>query len=180
MLYLALVHGDTEVDDLRRGCANLHMELSERTGQLKALVSQASVEGTWVPSWFAGLSVCMWGLPDCKGQLKAAVSQGGLKPRKEGASTAWCQSRLLSTCNWHVSWPTCIWSCQNVLASTAEQQVCPLAGSPAHQSAAGVPIATVALPGDMTAGHMVIVGGGGHDTRAQCWACWSHAGEREL
>ena len=48
VLYLALVHGDTEVDDLRRGCANLHMELSERTGQLKALVSQshASIEGT--------------------------------------------------------------------------------------------------------------------------------------
>ena len=41
VLYLALVHGDTEVDDLRRGCANLHMELSERTGQLKALVSHA-------------------------------------------------------------------------------------------------------------------------------------------
>ena len=44
VLYLALVHGDTEVDDLRSGCTNLHMELSERTGQLKALVSQGHAD----------------------------------------------------------------------------------------------------------------------------------------
>ncbi len=59
VLYLALVHGETEVDDLRSGCANLHMELSERTGQLKALVSWVTpvlkAHGCQSACWAAGM-----------------------------------------------------------------------------------------------------------------------------
>ncbi len=39
-LYLAIVHGDTSLSDLKTGRANLKFEVSERTGQLKDLVSQ--------------------------------------------------------------------------------------------------------------------------------------------
>lgn len=39
-LYLAIMHGDTTLPDLKMGRANLKFEVSERTGQLKDLVSQ--------------------------------------------------------------------------------------------------------------------------------------------
>ncbi|KAK9836321.1 hypothetical protein WJX81_005210 [Elliptochloris bilobata] len=39
-VYLGLVHGDTSLGELRAGLANLRLELSERTGQLKALVKE--------------------------------------------------------------------------------------------------------------------------------------------
>jgi hypothetical protein len=39
-LYLAIMHGDTTLSDLKTGRANLKFEVSERTGQLKDLVSQ--------------------------------------------------------------------------------------------------------------------------------------------
>lgn len=39
-LYLAIMHGDTSLSDLKTGRANLKFEVSERTGQLKDLVSQ--------------------------------------------------------------------------------------------------------------------------------------------
>ena len=38
MLYLAIMHGDTSLLDLKTGQQNLHFEVSERTGQLKDLV----------------------------------------------------------------------------------------------------------------------------------------------
>lgn len=40
MLYLAIMHGDTTLSDLKTGRQNLSFEVSERTGQLKDLVSQ--------------------------------------------------------------------------------------------------------------------------------------------
>lgn len=39
MLYLAIMHGDTTLSDLKTGRQNLNFEVSERTGQLKDLVS---------------------------------------------------------------------------------------------------------------------------------------------
>ena len=40
MLYLAIMHGETTLSDLKTGRQNLSFEVSERTGQLKDLVSQ--------------------------------------------------------------------------------------------------------------------------------------------
>ena len=39
MLYLAIMHGETTLSDLKTGRQNLSVEVSERTGQLKDLVS---------------------------------------------------------------------------------------------------------------------------------------------
>ena len=39
-IYLAIMHGDTTLSDLKTGQANLKFEVSERTGQLKDLASQ--------------------------------------------------------------------------------------------------------------------------------------------
>lgn len=39
VMYLAIMHGDTTLSDLKTGRANLNFEVSERTGQLKDLVS---------------------------------------------------------------------------------------------------------------------------------------------
>ena len=39
MLYLAIMHGETTLSDLKTGRQNLSFEVSERTGQLKDLVS---------------------------------------------------------------------------------------------------------------------------------------------
>ena len=39
MLYLAIMHGETSLSDLKTGQQNLSFEVSERTGQLKDLVS---------------------------------------------------------------------------------------------------------------------------------------------
>lgn len=40
MLYLAIMHGETTLSDLKTGQQNLSFEVSERTGQLKDLVSK--------------------------------------------------------------------------------------------------------------------------------------------
>lgn len=48
VLYLAIMHGDTALSDLKTGRANLKFEVSERTGQLKDLVSQLG--NTWICS----------------------------------------------------------------------------------------------------------------------------------
>lgn len=40
MLYLAIMHGETSLSDLKTGRQNLSFEVSERTGQLKDLVSK--------------------------------------------------------------------------------------------------------------------------------------------
>lgn len=40
MLYLAIMHGETTLSDLKTGRQNLSFEVSERTGQLKDLVSE--------------------------------------------------------------------------------------------------------------------------------------------
>ena len=40
MLYLAIMHGETSLSDLKTGQQNLSFEVSERTGQLKDLVSK--------------------------------------------------------------------------------------------------------------------------------------------
>eukprot|EP00891_Asterochloris_glomerata_P008851 jgi/Astpho2/8851/fgenesh1_pg.00129_%23_37_t len=76
VLYLALVHGDTEVDDLRSGCANLHMELSERTGQLKALVKEN----------FERFISCKTTIDDIHIRLRKAEGDGA--DGANGASTA--------------------------------------------------------------------------------------------
>ncbi len=39
VMYLTIMHGDTTLSDLKTGRANLKFEVSERTGQLKDLVS---------------------------------------------------------------------------------------------------------------------------------------------
>lgn len=38
-IYLAIMHSDTTLSDLKTGQANLRFEVSERTGQLKDLAS---------------------------------------------------------------------------------------------------------------------------------------------
>lgn len=53
MLYLAIMHGETTLSDLKTGQQNLSFEVSERTGQLKDLVSEQT------PSRLTLLQACM-------------------------------------------------------------------------------------------------------------------------
>ena len=55
MLYLAIMHGETSLSDLKTGQQNLSFEVSERTGQLKDLVSNKQGSGTHTSRMLAWL-----------------------------------------------------------------------------------------------------------------------------
>lgn len=51
VIYLAVMHGDSTLADLKLGHQNLHFEATERTGQLKSLVGINTVHDQGKPAW---------------------------------------------------------------------------------------------------------------------------------
>ncbi|KAA6419700.1 MAG: hypothetical protein FRX49_10424, partial [Trebouxia sp. A1-2] len=75
-LYLAIMHGDTSLSDLKTGRANLKFEVSERTGQLKDLVKEN----------FERFISCKSTIDDIHVRLRKA--EGDYGDSADGASTA--------------------------------------------------------------------------------------------
>ena len=62
VIYLAIMHGDTTMADLKLGHQNLHFEATERTGQLKSLVGLPQVRLQHLPKLLCYV-LFLFGLP---------------------------------------------------------------------------------------------------------------------